>query len=69
MGYDKNENTSEFITDMDNLIDTLESINVKHFKRVISKQLHYFDHPLFGMVVYISRYQWPEEPQQVDEIN
>jgi hypothetical protein len=47
----------------------LESINVKHFKRVISKQLHYFDHPLFGMVVYISRYQWPEEPQQVDEIN
>jgi hypothetical protein len=47
----------------------LESINVKHFKRVISKQLHYFDHPLFGMVVYISRYQWPEEPQQADDIN
>ena len=29
MGYDKNENTSEFVTDMDNLISTLESINVK----------------------------------------
>tara|TARA_R110000824_G_scaffold36398_3_gene113239 strand:- start:1132 stop:1365 length:234 start_codon:yes stop_codon:yes gene_type:complete len=29
MGYGKNENTSEFVTDMNNLIDTLESINVK----------------------------------------
>ena len=47
----------------------LESINVKHFKRVISKQLHYFDHPLFGMVVYITRYQWPDDPHQPENSN
>jgi hypothetical protein len=47
----------------------LESVNVKHFKRVISKQLHYFDHPLFGMVVYITRYQWPDEVKQPDDNN
>ena len=39
----------------------IQSVNVSQFKRVISKQLHYFDHPLFGMVVYITRYQWPDE--------
>lgn len=47
----------------------LESINVQHFKRVISKQLHYFDHPLFGMVVYITRYHRPDEPTQTEELN
>lgn len=47
----------------------LESIRVTHFKRVISKQLHYFDHPLFGMLVYITRYQWPEEPAQPEAFN
>ncbi|KXI30774.1 CsiV family protein [Paraglaciecola hydrolytica] len=41
----------------------LQSVNFNQFKRVISKQLHYFDHPLFGMVVYITRYNWPEEPK------
>lgn len=33
-------------------------------RRVISKQLHYFDHPLFGMVVEIRRYNRPSSPSQ-----
>jgi hypothetical protein len=26
--------------------------------------VHYFDHPLFGMVVRLNRYRWPEEDEQ-----
>lgn len=41
---------------------TINQAELKHFRfnqlrRVISKQLHYFDHPLFGMVVEINRYR------------
>jgi hypothetical protein len=38
----------------------LQSVNFNQLRRVISKQMHYFDHPLFGMVVRITRYHWPE---------
>lgn len=38
----------------------LQSVNFNQLRRVISKQVHYFDHPLFGMVVRINRYRWPE---------
>ena len=31
-------------------------------RRIISKQLHYFDHPMFGMVVEVRRYHPPEPP-------
>ena len=44
----------------------LVSIPFSEQRRVISKQLHYFDHPLFGMIMTINRYQRPvadtEEP-------
>jgi hypothetical protein len=40
----------------------IQSVNFNQFKRVISKQLHYFDHPLFGIVVHITRYNWPDAP-------
>ncbi|WP_158969311.1 CsiV family protein [Paraglaciecola sp. L3A3] len=39
----------------------LQSVNFNQLRRVISKQIHYFDHPLFGMVVTINRYNWPVE--------
>ncbi|WP_289031996.1 CsiV family protein [uncultured Paraglaciecola sp.] len=44
----------------------LESVNFDQLRRVISKQVHYFDHPLFGMVVTINRYNWSEieEPKK-----
>lgn len=37
----------------------LQRIPFKQLRRVISKQIHYFDHPLFGLVVQIRRHQRP----------
>ncbi len=31
----------------------------KQLRRVISRQIHYFDHPMFGMVVQVRRYRMP----------
>jgi hypothetical protein len=42
----------------------LQSVNFNQLRRVISKQVHYFDHPLFGMIVRINRYRWPEIEQE-----
>jgi hypothetical protein len=33
---------------------------------VISKQVHYFDHPLFGMIVRINRHRWPEPELELE---
>jgi len=44
----------------------LQSVNFNQLRRVISKQVHYFDHPLFGMVVRINRHRWPEAEQETD---
>lgn len=38
---------------------TLQVYTLEETRRVISKQLHYFDHPLFGMVMQIRRFQFP----------
>ncbi|MEP1554411.1 CsiV family protein [Paraglaciecola sp.] len=45
----------------------LESVKFDQLRRVISKQVHYFDHPLFGMVVTINRYNWPEIEEPIEE--
>lgn len=37
----------------------LVSVPFKQIRRVVSNQLHYFDHPLFGMVVQIRRFKNP----------
>ncbi|MGK0306028.1 MAG: hypothetical protein ACI8UG_001779 [Gammaproteobacteria bacterium] len=47
----------------------LQSVNFNQLRRVISKQVHYFDHPLFGMIVRINRYRWPETEQETDISN
>jgi len=44
----------------------LKSVNFNQLRRVISKQVHYFDHPLFGMIVRINRHRWPEPEQKTD---
>jgi hypothetical protein len=46
----------------------LQSVNFNQLRRVISKQVHYFDHPLFGMVVRLNRYRWPEEEEVEAEV-
>lgn len=44
----------------ENRVETvLKSVPFKQKRRVISKQIHYFDHPLFGLVVEIRRHQRP----------
>jgi hypothetical protein len=45
----------------------LQSVNFNQLRRVISKQVHYFDHPLFGMVVRINRYRWPEVDKKTEQ--
>jgi hypothetical protein len=47
----------------------LQSVNFNQLRRVISKQVHYFDHPLFGMIVRLNRYRWPEEEEEDTEID
>ncbi|MFA3792061.1 CsiV family protein [Aliiglaciecola sp. SL4] len=39
--------------------DRLQSYPFKQLRRVISNQVHYFDHPLFGMIIQIRRYDLP----------
>ena len=49
--------TSEQFTDTDKF--TYKLIPFSQNKRVISKEVHYFDHPYMGMVVQIRRYKPP----------
>ncbi|MFT5674893.1 MAG: hypothetical protein ACI808_000821 [Paraglaciecola sp.] len=47
------------IVEQSNQPNYLQSVQFNQLRRVISKQLHYFDHPLFGMIVHITRYNLP----------
>ena len=53
------ENAELSPTEPQQLAYQLVSIPLSEQRRVISKQLHYFDHPLFGFVVQIRRYKRP----------
>lgn len=44
----------------------LKAFHFDQLRRMISTELHYFDHPFFGMVVQIRRYQRPEPPTPDD---
>jgi hypothetical protein len=46
-------------TDAQTVEYQLISIPLAEQRRVISKQLHYFDHPLYGFIVQIRRYERP----------
>ncbi len=41
----------------------LVSVPFQQIRRVISQQIHYFDHPLFGMVVQIRRHELPMDDE------
>lgn len=47
----------------------LVSIPFSQQRRMISTQLHYFDHPLFGMLVQIRRYDRPAATAATEEAN
>ncbi|GGD55464.1 CsiV family protein [Lacimicrobium alkaliphilum] len=42
----------------------LYALPFKQLRRVISTQIHYFDHPMFGMVVQIRRFHKPDPPTE-----
>lgn len=42
----------------------LVSVPFNQLRRVISKQVHYFDHPMFGFVIELRRYQRPAAEQE-----
>jgi hypothetical protein len=47
--------------------EPLKLIEFKQDRRVISKEIHYFDNPYLGMIVQIRRYQRPAPPVENDE--
>jgi len=47
--------------------EPLKLIEFKQDRRVISKEIHYFDNPYLGMIVQIRRYQRPEPPVEDEE--
>ncbi|AUC88812.1 MAG: hypothetical protein CL600_13975 [Alteromonas sp.] len=53
------ENAELTPTEPQQLAYQLVSIPLAEQRRVISEQLHYFDHPLFGFIVQIRRYKRP----------
>jgi hypothetical protein len=40
---------------------TIEQYPFKQRRRVISKQIHYFDHPKMGLIIRLQRYEKPKE--------
>ncbi|GFD79968.1 hypothetical protein KUL118_28300 [Tenacibaculum sp. KUL118] len=59
-----NENDSRAANDSASQTYKLVSVPLIEQRRVISTQLHYFDHPLFGFVVQVRRYNRPAESEQ-----
>ncbi len=45
-----------------NQVTKLKTIRFEQNRRVISKEIHYFDNPYLGMIVQIRRYKRPEPP-------
>ncbi len=45
----------------------LQPIRFDQLRRVISTEIHYFDHPAFGMVLQVRRYRRPEPPEPIPE--
>ncbi|MBE1301231.1 MAG: hypothetical protein GJ680_15150 [Alteromonadaceae bacterium] len=44
----------------------LQSLRFDQLRRVISTEIHYFDHPAFGMVLQVRRYRRPA-PEELEE--
>ena len=46
-----------------------EGVQLKQLRRVISQQVHYFDHPLVGVIVQIRRHQRPDPIVQETDLS
>lgn len=65
--FEENLTTNQTNTHEGKMPSRLQSYPLKQMRRVISKQLHYFDHPMFGVVVQIRRFSFPEPPPESDQ--
>ena len=45
----------------------IKAVKFSQNRRVISKEIHYFDHPYMGMIVQIRRYKVPTKPVDSEE--
>lgn len=48
------------------------SVSLEHFpfkqrRRIISKQIHYFDHPKFGLIIRLERFEPPKESENEEQ--
>ena len=50
-------------------LEPLKLIEFKQDRRVISKEIHYFDNPYLGMIVQIRRHKRPQPPLEEDDIS
>ncbi|GGA77580.1 hypothetical protein GCM10011369_19340 [Neiella marina] len=57
------ESTSTLVSDAAT-VPYLFDYNMSQFRRVRSTEIHYFDHPMFGMIVQIRPYEPRPEPEQ-----
>lgn len=62
---DQNTQSGDVLTSEQQV--SLQKFRFSQLRRVISTQVHYFDHPLFGMVVQIRRFDKPQPPEELDE--
>ncbi len=44
----------------------LHSYKFKQLRRIISKQIHYFDHPAFGLIIQLRRYHPPTPEEETN---
>ena len=57
--------TANFTSDNDQFAG-IQTFRLKESRRMRSKELHYFDHPMFGMIVKITPYELPEPSPVAD---
>nr|WP_224745911.1 CsiV family protein [Neiella litorisoli] len=60
------ESTSTLVSDAAT-VPYLFNYNMSQFRRVRSSEIHYFDHPMFGMILQIRPYEPRPEPEQPPE--
>ncbi|GBL03091.1 CsiV family protein [Glaciecola sp. KUL10] len=46
---------------------TLSQFPLKQRRRIISKQIHYFDHPKFGLIIRLERFEPPQDLEEEEQ--
>jgi hypothetical protein len=46
----------------------INAFPLKQRRRIISKQIHYFDHPAFGIIIRLERFEVPPAPIDEEQV-